>query len=64
VEEVLLQGRGNGGLARGGEARQPDCEAALGAQLVALAAGEGGMPGDVAVDSGVSDLILALGLNK
>lgn len=50
VEEVLLQGGGDGGLARGGEARQPDCEAALAAQLVALAAGEGGMPGDVTVE--------------
>lgn len=53
VEEVLLEGGGDGGFARGGEARQPDCEAALAAQLVALAAREGGMPGDVAVgDSG------------
>lgn len=63
VQEVLLQGGGDGGLARGGEARQPDCEAALGAQLVALAAGEGGMPGDVAVDCRVSDLIFALWLD-
>lgn len=60
VQEVLLEGGGDGRFARGGEARQPDCEATLGAQLVALAAGEGGMPGDVAVDSGVSDLMLAL----
>lgn len=47
MEEVLLEGGGDGGFAGGGEAGEPDCEAALGAELVALAAGEGGMPGDV-----------------
>lgn len=49
VQEVLLERGGHGGLAGGGEAGQPDCEAALAAQLVALAAREGRMPGDVAV---------------
>lgn len=48
MQEVLLEGGGDGGFARGGEARQPDGEAALVAELVALTAGEGGMPGDVA----------------
>lgn len=48
VQEVLLESGGDGGLSRGGEAGEPDCEAALGAELVALAAGEGGVPGDVA----------------
>lgn len=48
VQEVLLQGRRDGGLARGGEAGEPEGEAALGAEGGALGAGEGGVPGDVA----------------
>jgi hypothetical protein len=48
VQEVLLQGGGNGGLARGGEAGEPEGEALLLAELVALPVGEGGVPGDVA----------------
>lgn len=50
MEEVLLEGGGDGRLARGREARQPDGEASLAAELVALAAGEGRVPGDVAAD--------------
>lgn len=50
MEEVLLERGGDGGFARGREACQPDCEAALAAQLVALTAREGGMPSDVAVE--------------
>lgn len=49
VQQVLFQGRGDGGLARGREAREPDGEAALSAELVALVAREGRVPGDVAV---------------
>lgn len=48
VDEVLFEGCGDGGLARGREARQPDGEATLAARLVALAAREGRVPGDVA----------------
>ena len=48
VEEMLLEGCCDGGLARGGEAGEPDGEAALLAQVVALAAREGRVPGDVA----------------
>lgn len=49
MQQVLLQGRGDGRLARSREAREPDGEAALAAELVALMAREGGVPGDVAV---------------
>lgn len=49
VQEVLLEGGGDGGLARGAEAREPDGEALLLARGLALGAGEGGVPGDVAV---------------
>lgn len=49
MQEVLLEGGGDGGFARGGQAGEPDGEAALAAELVALVAGEGGVPGDVAV---------------
>ena len=56
MQEVLLEGGGDGGLARGGEAGEPEGEAALAAELVALAAGEGRVPGDIAVKRGsVSD---------
>lgn len=48
VQQVLLEGRGHGRLARGREARQPDGQAALLAERVALLAREGGVPGDVA----------------
>jgi hypothetical protein len=48
VEEVLLERGGDGGLARGGEAGQPDGEAALAGELVALTAREGRVPCDVA----------------
>ena len=47
VKQMLLQGRGDRGLARGREAREPDCEPALSAQLVALVAGERGVPSDI-----------------
>lgn len=46
---MLLEGRGHGRLARGREAGKPQREALLLAQLVALAAREGRVPGDVAV---------------
>lgn len=48
VEEVLLEGGGDGGFARGGEAGEPDGEALLLAEGLALGAGEGRVPGDVA----------------
>lgn len=48
VEEVLLEGGCDGGFARGGEAGEPDCEAALFAVGVAFTAGEAVVPGDVA----------------
>lgn len=48
AEELVLQLDGDGGLARGGEAGEPDGEAALVAQGAALVAGEGaGVVGDV-----------------
>ena len=50
MEEVLLESGSNGGLAGRGETGEPDGKAALAAELVALAAGEGRVPGDVAVD--------------
>lgn len=52
VQQVLLERGGDGGLARRREARQPDREAALAARLVALAAREGRVPGDVAERGG------------
>lgn len=48
VEEVLLEGGGHSGLARGRQAGEPDGEAALAAQLVPLMPGERRVPGDVA----------------
>ena len=50
---MLLEGGGDGGLARGGQAGEPDGETLLLAGLVALLAREGGVPGDVAA-SGLS----------
>lgn len=50
---MLLEGSGDGGLARGGQAGQPDGQAALLAELIALAAGERRVPGDVAVQPSV-----------
>lgn len=44
---MLLESSGNGGLSGGREAGEPDCETALATELVALAAGEGRVPGDV-----------------
>ena len=55
MEEVLLEGCRDGGFTRGGEACEPDCEAALLAVCVALAAGERRVPGDVAVGEYVSE---------
>lgn len=51
VEEMLLEGGSDGGLARGGEAGEPDGQALLLAGFVALLAREGGVPGDVAAGS-------------
>lgn len=47
MQQVLLQRGGDGGFARGAEAREPEREALLSAELVALAAREGGVPGYV-----------------
>lgn len=44
VQQVLLEGRGDGGFARRGEPREPDCEAPLFAVGGAFSAGEGGVP--------------------
>ena len=47
VEKVLLQGSSNGGFARGREASEPDCQAALLAVCIAFAAGQRRVPCDV-----------------
>jgi hypothetical protein len=47
VQKVLLKGNGNGGLSRGGQAGQPKSKTLLTVVLVALLAGETGVPGDV-----------------
>ena len=39
VQEVLFESGGDGGFPRGGEAREPDCEAGLGAEARALGVG-------------------------
>lgn len=49
VEEMLLECGRDGGFSGRAEACEPDCEAALLAEGVALAAREGWVPGDVAV---------------
>lgn len=49
---MLLEGRRDGGFAGCGETREPEGEAFLPAQGVALAAGEGGVPGYVAIWEG------------
>jgi len=54
MKQVLLKGGRDGGFARCRETREPDCETALFAVCVALAAGEGRVPGDVAVWERVS----------
>ncbi len=46
---MLLEGGGDGRLARGGQTGEPDGEATLLAELVALGALEGRVPGDVAI---------------
>lgn len=48
LEEVLLEGGGDGRLARGGQTGEPDGAALLLAEFAALLAGEAGVPGDVA----------------
>lgn len=48
VEKVLLESCGDGGLARGRETGEPDCQAALLAVLVALTARQRWVPCDVA----------------
>ena len=45
---MLLERGRDGGFAGGGQAREPDCEAALLAERVALGARERGVPGYVA----------------
>lgn len=49
VKEMLLESRGDSGLSRGREPGEPKGEAALATELVALAAGEGRVPGDVSI---------------
>ena len=49
MKEVLFKSSRDGGLPRCGETSEPDCEATLLAECVALAAGERRVPGDVAV---------------
>lgn len=58
MEEVLLERGRDGGLARGRQAGQPDGEAALAAELIALAARQGRVPGDVAIDFAQSQSIM------
>lgn len=48
VQQVLLEGGGDGRLARGAQAGEPDGHAALLAELIALAPREGRVPCDVA----------------
>ena len=50
VQEVLLESYCHGGLAGGGETGEPEGQAALLAELVALFAQERGVPCDVAVE--------------
>lgn len=50
MEEVLLERGRDGGLAGGRQAGQPDGKAALATELIALAARQGRVPGDVAID--------------
>jgi hypothetical protein len=45
MQEVLFERGCDGGFSGGRETGEPDCEAALFAELVALVAGEGGVPG-------------------
>lgn len=45
---MLLEGCGDGGFARGREAGEPDGQALLAAEPVALFAREGRVPGDIA----------------
>lgn len=49
MEEVLLEGNGNGRLARGGETSEPDGGTLLLAEVGTLLTGKTGVPGDVAV---------------
>lgn len=58
VQQVLLKGSRDGGLARGGEAGEPEGEALLLAELAALLARETGVPGDVAEGPDVSKLVV------
>lgn len=52
VQQVLLEGGGDGGLARCRQAGEPDGEALLLAEGLALGAREGRVPGDVATRFG------------
>lgn len=54
VQQVLFKGGGDGGLARGGEAGEPDGHALLAAELIALLARERRVPCDVAVFPGLA----------
>lgn len=66
VQQVLLEGGRDGGLARGGKAGEPDGHALLAAELIALLARERRVPCDVAVLRGrcVSFLLLAFATSR
>jgi hypothetical protein len=53
LEKLVLQLNGDGRLAGGGEAGQPNCEAFLFAELVALIARDAGVVGDVSINGGL-----------
>lgn len=49
---MLLKRRGDGGLARGRQASEPNRVSLLLSELITLAAGQSSVPGDVAVEYG------------
>lgn len=53
VQQVLLEGGGDGGLSGGGQTGEPDGEALLFTEALAFGTGEGWVPGDVAVEKRV-----------
>jgi len=50
LQKVLFEGNGDGGFARGRQAGEPEGETLLLAELIALGAGQGCVPCDVAVE--------------
>jgi hypothetical protein len=64
VEEVLLESSGYSRLAGRRKTGKPDCQTTLAIEMGALAAGEGRVPGDVAISqssSCVSDCLRGFG---